>query len=274
MPKRSAPRYQLLANELSRLILDGTLPPGSILPSESELSEQHGISRASVRAAIRELVTAGMVDVSQGRGAFVRIPRAKVRRHPTSRYVWEKEQAGKADSERQETSITDYDAGLQHDDVEDVAIYDTVPADVDLATRFQVPPGTRLLRRRYEHRPHLEDAPLSLITSYQPWDQAARNPDLLDASKEPWPGGTIHQLSTIGIEVMRFIDEVTARPPTIDEAGKLNLPDGTSVFLIRKVAVDADNNVVDITDAVLPGDRTELIYEIDLPAWATPPLQP
>lgn len=267
MSRGSAPRYQLVANELSRRILDGSLSPGSILPSEAELSQEFDLSRGSVRAAIRELVNAGMVEVQRGRGAFVRIPRTKVRREPTSRYVWEKEQAMTPPEQRGSVSITDYDAGLSHTDVEDTAVYDSVPADLDLATRFQVPPGTRLLRRQYRHRPHHEQHPLSLITSYQPWDQAARNPELLDQTKEPWPGGTIHQLSTIDIEVMKFTDEISARPPTIQEAEELGMPEGTAVFVIRKVALDAADNVVDVTDAVLPADRHELVYEIPLPAW-------
>jgi GntR family transcriptional regulator len=269
--RKTAPQYQLVANDLSRQILEGVLPPGSILPSESELSKTYGLSRTSVRSAIRELANAGMIDVSHGRGAFVRIPRAKVRREAIDRYRWEKEQAALSLDQRRVSSVVERDSGLQHVDVDESAVFDSVPANADLATRFQVPPGIKLLRRRYEHRPHLEQAPLSLITSYQPWAQAERNPDLLDASNEPWPGGTIHQLSTIGIEVMKFIDEITARPPTIDEAEMLGLSDGTAVFVIRKVALDADGQVVDITDAVLPGDRTELVYEIDLPAWPKKP---
>ncbi len=264
---KSAPQYQLVANDLARQILDGTLPPGSVLPSESELSERYGISRTSVRSAIRELVSAGMIDVSQGRGAFVRIPRPKVRREAIRRYQWEKEQAGLPAEARQTASVVEYDSGLQHKDLDESAVYDSIPANTDLATRFRIPPGTKILRRVYEHRPHLEPCPLSLITSYQPWEQASRNPELLDAANEPWPGGTIHQLSTVGIEVMKFVDEISTRPPTLDEAQTLNLPDGTAVFVIRKVAYDAADNVVDITDAILPGDRTELVYEISLPAW-------
>ena len=66
---------------------------------------------------------------------------------------------------------------------------------------------------------------------------------------------------------MTFVDEISARPPTLQEADELGMAEGTAVFVIRKVALDGEGKVVDITDAVLPADRTELVYTIPLPAW-------
>ncbi|MGI6879042.1 FadR/GntR family transcriptional regulator [Microbacterium sp. gxy059] len=53
------------------LIADGTLRAGDRLPSEGELSETIGVSRGSVREAIRMLAALGVVDTRHGSGSFV-----------------------------------------------------------------------------------------------------------------------------------------------------------------------------------------------------------
>jgi GntR family transcriptional regulator len=105
------------------------------------------------------------------------------------------------------------------------------------------------------------------VTSYLVRDLIAANPDLLDDSNEPWPGGTQNQLHTVGIEVDRVEERVTARPPTPEEAQELELAPGTPVILLRKTAYDIHRRVVDITHVTLPGDRTELVFVTPLERW-------
>ncbi|MFC1620212.1 FadR/GntR family transcriptional regulator [Candidatus Neomarinimicrobiota bacterium] len=52
-------------------ILNNNLSPGDKLPTEMELSEMFGVSRASVREAIQILSTKGLVCIQKGRGTFV-----------------------------------------------------------------------------------------------------------------------------------------------------------------------------------------------------------
>ena len=56
---------------IQSMILEGTLKPGDRLPAQRELSEQFGISRASLREALSVLETLGLVRVEVGRGVFV-----------------------------------------------------------------------------------------------------------------------------------------------------------------------------------------------------------
>jgi len=67
---------ELLADELRQRILDGELPDGTQLPSERELIVQTGLSRSSVRDALRILQTEGLVETRTGRfgGSVVRRP--------------------------------------------------------------------------------------------------------------------------------------------------------------------------------------------------------
>jgi GntR family transcriptional regulator, transcriptional repressor for pyruvate dehydrogenase complex len=56
------------------LIESGQLAPGSRLPSERELRERLGVGRSTVREALRALEALGLVEMHQGRGAYVRVP--------------------------------------------------------------------------------------------------------------------------------------------------------------------------------------------------------
>ncbi|MGW3955779.1 FadR/GntR family transcriptional regulator [Streptomyces sp. NPDC004752] len=56
---------------IKRLIADGQLRPGDKLPIESELAEQLGVSKSSVREAVRALTTMRVLRTRQGDGTYV-----------------------------------------------------------------------------------------------------------------------------------------------------------------------------------------------------------
>ncbi|MFQ5613354.1 MAG: FadR/GntR family transcriptional regulator [Anaerolineae bacterium] len=62
--------------QIEQVILSGQLSPGDRLPSERELAEQFGLSRMTIRDALRVLESTGYVEikVGAGGGAFVREP--------------------------------------------------------------------------------------------------------------------------------------------------------------------------------------------------------
>jgi GntR family transcriptional repressor for pyruvate dehydrogenase complex len=62
--------YEQVALQLERLILR-KLHPGDKLPSERELAEMLGVSRSSIRDAIRSLELMGLVEPRQGAGTVV-----------------------------------------------------------------------------------------------------------------------------------------------------------------------------------------------------------
>ena len=61
-----------VASQLEAEVLGGGLEEGTKLPSERELAVRLGVSRPLVREALRSLVERGLVEISPGRGAFVR----------------------------------------------------------------------------------------------------------------------------------------------------------------------------------------------------------
>ncbi|MEU7617160.1 winged helix-turn-helix domain-containing protein [Micromonospora rifamycinica] len=71
-PHSGVPVAHQLAAVLRAGILDGTYPPGALLPSETRLSQEHGVGRGTVRRAVAELRAEGLVDAASGRGTRVR----------------------------------------------------------------------------------------------------------------------------------------------------------------------------------------------------------
>jgi GntR family transcriptional regulator len=67
----STPLYQQLAAKLRKQIVSGVFKPGDRLPSEDALCEEYGVSRITVRAALDQLVDAGMLWRKRGKGTFV-----------------------------------------------------------------------------------------------------------------------------------------------------------------------------------------------------------
>lgn len=65
------PLYYQLKEIIKRQIEEGHLQPGDAIPSERELVETYKISRPTVRQAINELVTEGLLFREKGRGTFV-----------------------------------------------------------------------------------------------------------------------------------------------------------------------------------------------------------
>ncbi len=64
---------QNIVDQIRDTIIAGRLKPGDRLPSEKELSAEFGVSKASLREALRALEALGMLEVKQGMGggAFV-----------------------------------------------------------------------------------------------------------------------------------------------------------------------------------------------------------
>jgi DNA-binding FadR family transcriptional regulator len=65
------PRAETTAQQIKAYILRNHLRPGDLLPTEAELCETLGVSRSSVREAIRRLATLDIVEVRHGYGTFV-----------------------------------------------------------------------------------------------------------------------------------------------------------------------------------------------------------
>ena len=64
--------YEQVARMILNSIADGIYTKGDILPSEKDLIEMTGVSRITVREALKKLNMMGLVEIKQGKGTFVK----------------------------------------------------------------------------------------------------------------------------------------------------------------------------------------------------------
>lgn len=66
-----APLYYQLYSILKERIIDGVYAVGSILPSESDMIQEFGVSRITIRRALSDLENDGYIEKRKGKGSIV-----------------------------------------------------------------------------------------------------------------------------------------------------------------------------------------------------------
>ena len=66
-------RYLKVKKDLRRLIIDGYYEVGDLLPSENELCKQYGMTRMTVRNALSNMETEGLIYRKKGKGSIVKL---------------------------------------------------------------------------------------------------------------------------------------------------------------------------------------------------------
>lgn len=75
--EKSDTLYGRILEEFSRNIIEGNWPPGHALPKETELAEQHGVSRMTMNKVLTRLAADGYVIRRKRSGTVVAQPRAE-----------------------------------------------------------------------------------------------------------------------------------------------------------------------------------------------------
>jgi GntR family transcriptional regulator len=263
-----APLQLQIADEIRMQIERGDLEPGAALPTLADLCQRWSCSMNTARGAVALLKAQGLITSGRGKPPTVRIAPRKVIRS-SERHQVEKDLAIRPEVERASIGEAETNLNMSISQQEFTSHYDQIPAGEDLARIFAIQPDDLVLRRRFEATDRDTGFRLSWSVAYIPLELVEGNPAILDENNEPWPGGTMHQLSTVGIEIVRIVDEVTARMPTTVEAQLWDLPDGVPIIFCRRISIDADDRVVEVSDADYPADRTELQFVTPLKPWPT-----
>jgi GntR family transcriptional regulator len=87
-----------------------------------------------------------------------------------------------------------------------------------------------VLRRRLIK--YIGSEPVQLQTSVLPLRLVAGTP-VADPARQPWPGGTVAELWSIGLAATRVVEEAQARMPSSDERRKLEMSAGPVLEVTR-----------------------------------------
>lgn len=222
----NAPLYQTITKDILEQIQSQIFPPGHRLDSESALAAHYGVSRMTVRQALGELESDGLLTRRPGSGTFVNAPRAT--RREANRIAPFHEELG--------VSAEEIATVVELQDVE-------TPPD-SIAEQLFTTPGaaaTHLIRvRKYKGRP---------IAVQESWVPYLRAPQL---SREPLIDGSLYKtLGRLGLEVATADQQVTAVLATERDAALLKIDVGCPLIRIRRIARLSSRDVVEVAESVM-----------------------
>lgn len=235
MPTSSIPRYQQLADALTRDIESGRFAVGSLLPPEIDLAQQYDMSRHTVREAIRKLADMGMVVRRQGVGTEVR---AKL---PESRYVAALNTLSDLFQYTQRTKLK-------------VLGEEWVIADQDLAAQLHCEAGQRWLKFITCRYPTGEKTPISYTEIYvYPMYEGIREQI---NNRSAWVHGLIE--SEYGEKIVEARQEI--EPVLLAEhiAQLLRAQAGAPALQVRRYYFGANGRLLSSSNNIYPEKRFKI----------------
>src|SRR5579883_1773591 len=171
----TTPMYRQIADDLRAAIERGEYRPGDLIPREQDLMARYGVGRGTVRQAVGELQTAGLLVPIRRRGTVVRaLPGRRrlrrghlVSRDPARGYIFP------AAAHPQEP-WTNHGKPYRQ----------TMPIPDEVAERLGVPAGSEVLRRRRVTSPAGEP-PFQLVDTWIHPQGVADAPQVAEASTGP-----------------------------------------------------------------------------------------
>ena len=220
------PLYHQAARALEEAIEDGRLPRGSKLDSELDLAEQLGISRPTMRAAIKQLVDKGLLMRRRGIGTIV-APK------PVSRAI-------------ALTSLYDDLKAAGREPQTRVLALKEIPCPPDVAEQLGLRPNAPVLR--FERLRLADSSPIAFMRNVVP-------AGLLDIKKEDLEQTGLYELfRKNGIAPHVATQRVTARRVGSKEAELLDTEPGDPVLTMTRIAYDTAGRSIEFGWHCYPGE--------------------
>jgi GntR family transcriptional regulator len=228
------PKYYTVKARLVALL--GELGEGAALPAERDLAVEYGVSRATLRHAIAELVLEGRLRAMRGRGTFVTGPK-----------LIQPLQLG---SYTEAVRATGRRPGRRVVGVERLAAAD------ELAGQLGIAPGAPIIH--LERVLLVDDAPLGLESTYLPAD---RYPTLLDVFD---PVESLYRClrERLGVVFAAAEEQIETVLATPREALLLDTNPAVPMLLLHRVSYDPDGVPIERVRSLYRGDRMGFVTRL------------
>lgn len=221
------PLHYVVKTRLIELVEE--LGEGAGLPPERVLAKDFGVSRWTMRQAIRELIADGRLRARQGQGTFVATPKIV-----------------------QPLALVSYTEALRaqgHTPAREVVKFDEIPADDVLAGQLAVAPGDPVFE--LERVLFADEQPIGLETTYL---SVARFPTLREVLD---PTGSLYRclVDELGVEFgegEELLETVIASPR---EADLLKATQQLPMLLLHRQTRDRDAHPIEVVRSLYRGDR-------------------
>ncbi|TDD52357.1 GntR family transcriptional regulator [Nonomuraea terrae] len=229
------PKYAQIVQAIRQKIADGTYPPNSLLPSETQLVREFGVSRPTVVRALQVLQLRGIIEREHGKGSFVKAP------PPGS--AEQSARPGRAVLDRVEAE-------------ENCSVIDAGPLAVPapIAKLLDIPEGSPVVRRRVLFRDDERPTDLFMV-----WCPAHRAEGTQLGEVRPLTAGIRQHLrASKGLKLQHVVERLSARHPSADEAKLMDISKTTPVLGVLASVFNGGGRPVLVVDLVLPGELHEL----------------
>lgn len=211
------PLYYQVAQRLQELIESGRLSPGARLENEIALADQLGLSRPTMRQAIKHLVDQGLLVRKRGVGTQVVHTRVRRQIELTSLY-------------------DDLDRAHRQPHTEVLSL-STGPAPDEVAAALHLAPGTDVVT--LERLRYAQEEPLAIMHNYLPVGLVNLTAQQLTTR------GLYQVMRDAGIQ-MRIADQsIGARKATATEARLLDESRGAPLLTMTRTAYDPTGRAVE-----------------------------
>lgn len=243
----TAPTYQRVADELIQRIGTGAYPVGTNLPTEMELSSQFGVSRHTVREALRQLHHAGLVSRRKRVGTEV------VARRPRATYL------------QPTNTIADL---LQYADETQLSILQTkrIACDAALAEELECEVGDEWLQVTSLRAVPGHPRPVCMTVAYV----SARLPNI--AKQLQGLTGPISAMleRVYGVRISRIEQRIQAVRLAKRPAKLLRASEGSPALRAIRRYYDNRGALIELSNAIHPGERFTYVTRLERGA-ALPP---
>jgi GntR family transcriptional regulator len=252
------PIYKQIADSLQRDIETGKFAEGDQLPTEQEISEDWGASRSTVRDAIKQLTTKGLVEAHPGQGTFVR---RKVT--PIVTDLSATHDLGTGDEAQYYIDVR----RQQRAPRSTVPRVEIQPATKLVARELGLAPGSQVVLRHQQR--FVDDEPYSLQTSFYPMQLVTvRGASRLIEAVDIKEGAVQYLRREFDIDQVGYRDVITVRTPESAEISFFKLPDDGHVAVLEnfRTAYDQHGAPIRLTITVYPADRNWFEFKVTIPA--------
>ena len=223
-------RYQEIAHTLRGRVNDAG--PGHVLPSESDLSAEFGVSRVTVRRALETLRDEGLVESRQGFGWFVAAAPLQQRLSRLETIEHQLEERG-IHPERQ------------------VIEFAFVVAPNYVREKLGCEQVLRVKRRNLA-----DGAPFAVVTVWCP-ATLGEHLSRKDVERRPF-------YELLGTQLRGATQTIGAAAATQDDATLLEVPVGSPVLRCERVTTSLSGEPILMSEHIFPAHRTEFVVELPL----------
>ncbi len=218
------PLYASLARMLIQDIDQQRFPVGSLLPPEGTIAQRYGVSRHTVRQALRELREEGLITAQRGIGTRVR---------------------ARSESPRFFSGVNTVDDLLQFVDSTEMQVLGRkgIVADAEFVRDFHCKPGQAWVEISLLRKLAKQSQPLGYVQAYLRPEHA----DVIGNRKI-----TVRPVYAMieeqhGVRIVEVLQEITAANLTEAMAKALKTPPGTAAMRITRYFLDRAGSVIEIS---------------------------